>query len=96
MEIAAPLPMAEFCAQAPREGLRVLAHIADAAVPVSSLKLDALVTAHFAVGPEGGFTEEEVAAAQGWQLVRLGPQILRVETAAVALAAYFSLASPSG
>jgi 16S rRNA (uracil1498-N3)-methyltransferase len=41
-----------------------------------------------AVGPEGGFTDEEVAAARavGWQLVGLGPRILRVETAAVALA----------
>ena len=42
-----------------------------------------------AVGPEGGFTDEEVAlaVAQGWQPVDLGPRILRVETAAVALAA---------
>jgi 16S rRNA (uracil1498-N3)-methyltransferase len=42
-----------------------------------------------AVGPEGGFTEEEVAAAQaaGWRVIGLGPRILRVETAAVALAA---------
>jgi 16S rRNA (uracil1498-N3)-methyltransferase len=41
-----------------------------------------------AVGPEGGFTEEEVRAATdaGWQLVDLGPRILRVETAAIALA----------
>jgi 16S rRNA (uracil1498-N3)-methyltransferase len=42
-----------------------------------------------AIGPEGGFTEEEVAlaVAAGWQLVDLGPRILRVETAAIALAA---------
>ena len=42
-----------------------------------------------AIGPEGGFTAEEVglALAQGWQGVDLGPRILRVETAAVALAA---------
>jgi 16S rRNA (uracil1498-N3)-methyltransferase len=41
-----------------------------------------------AVGPEGGFTEEEVAQARaaGWELVGLGPRILRVETAALALA----------
>ena len=40
-----------------------------------------------AVGPEGGFTDEEVAAARdaGWQTVALGPRILRVETAAIAL-----------
>ena len=43
----------------------------------------------FAVGPEGGFTDEEVALATagGWKLIDLGPRILRVETAALALAA---------
>jgi 16S rRNA (uracil1498-N3)-methyltransferase len=42
-----------------------------------------------AVGPEGGWTETEVELAQhaGWQLVGLGPRILRIETAALALAA---------
>jgi 16S rRNA (uracil1498-N3)-methyltransferase len=41
-----------------------------------------------AVGPEGGFTAEEVEAgrAAGWQVVTLGPRILRIETAALALA----------
>jgi 16S rRNA (uracil1498-N3)-methyltransferase len=41
-----------------------------------------------AVGPEGGFTDEEVAMADkaGWRLLDLGPRILRVETAAIALA----------
>jgi len=41
------------------------------------------------VGPEGGFTEKELssAAAAGWPRVALGPHVLRVETAAVALAA---------
>jgi len=42
-----------------------------------------------AVGPEGGFTDEEIslAIAHGWQTLDLGPRILRVETAAVAIAA---------
>src|SRR6266700_3563747 len=37
------------------------------------------------VGPEGGFTDAEVALAQssGFQVAGLGPRILRVETAAV-------------
>lgn len=40
-----------------------------------------------AVGPEGGFTDEEVelGCAAGWQVTGLGPRILRVETAALAL-----------
>ena len=45
-----------------------------------------------AIGPEGGFTDAEVeaAATAGWEKISLGPRILRVETAAVALAALFS------
>lgn len=43
-----------------------------------------------AVGPEGGFTDEEIdlARSAGWQVVRLGSRILRVETAALVLAAW--------
>ena len=42
-----------------------------------------------AIGPEGGFTEAELAlaVAHRWHAVSLGPRILRVETAALALAA---------
>ena len=43
-----------------------------------------------AIGPEGGFTDEEVglAAAAGWQCVDLGPRILRIETAALLLVSW--------
>ncbi len=46
-----------------------------------------------AVGPEGGFTSEEVelACQSGWRLVNLGPRILRIETAALAMAMLASL-----
>jgi 16S rRNA (uracil1498-N3)-methyltransferase len=46
-----------------------------------------------AVGPEGGFTEGEIVAARdaGWEVVALGPRILRIETAAVALAAVLTV-----
>jgi 16S rRNA (uracil1498-N3)-methyltransferase len=46
-----------------------------------------------AVGPEGGFTEVELekAAQVGAKLVALGPRMLRIETAAVALAALFTV-----
>jgi 16S rRNA (uracil1498-N3)-methyltransferase len=53
-----------------------------------------------AVGPEGGFTDEEVSAAvqAGWHALDLGPRILRVETAAIVLAAWAAYpgASASG
>ncbi len=43
----------------------------------------------FAIGPEGGFTDEEVALAIrcGAKPLRLGSLVLRIETAAIALAA---------
>ena len=46
-----------------------------------------------AIGPEGGFTDEEVASAlaANWQKVSLGERILRIETAALALAAWAGL-----
>jgi len=44
------------------------------------------------IGPEGGFTSEEIATlrAVGARSVRLGEHILRIETAALALAAAVS------
>ena len=43
----------------------------------------------FMIGPEGGFTDEELASARlaGFKLVTLGPRTLRTETAALALCA---------
>jgi 16S rRNA (uracil1498-N3)-methyltransferase len=48
-----------------------------------------------AIGPEGGFTEEEVREARvaGWKTLDLGSRILRVETAAIAVAAWVALAT---
>lgn len=40
----------------------------------------------FAIGPEGGWTQEEIAlfGRHGWRAASLGPRILRAETAAIA------------
>lgn len=48
------------------------------------------------VGPEGGFTPEEEAAAlaAGWQGINLGPRILRIETAAALLCGWAALTEP--
>jgi 16S rRNA (uracil1498-N3)-methyltransferase len=49
------------------------------------------------IGPEGGLTDAEVAAATdaGWHRISLGQRILRVETAAIALVSAISLRQPS-
>jgi len=74
---------------------RVLAH--PRGKPLSQVDLSMQLSTRLAIGPEGGFTEAEVelAADNCWQLVDLGPRILRVETAAVALAAAMALLNPS-
>jgi 16S rRNA (uracil1498-N3)-methyltransferase len=89
LEIGEPLALAEFAAAAPAHALRLIAHPGGA-------ELNTLAKAEelwAAVGPEGGFTDEEVAAAERalWQRVSLGRAILRVETAAIALAAWWGV-----
>jgi 16S rRNA (uracil1498-N3)-methyltransferase len=62
----------------------------DDGTPLGGL-LDALAqpprSVSVVVGPEGGLTREEVETATGlgWQVARLGPRILRTETAGPAL-----------
>ena len=53
---------------------------------------------HVLVGPEGGFTDEEVAVAQaaGYRVVSLGARRLRAETAALAAAAGVALWADAG
>lgn len=50
----------------------------------------------FAIGPEGGFTDDEVSAslAAEWRTTSLGPRILRIETAAIAAAAIIASRPP--
>ena len=54
-------------------------------------------TVHLLIGPEGGLTADEVAAARvaGWQTVSLGPNVLRAETASLAATAVV-MASAAG
>jgi 16S rRNA (uracil1498-N3)-methyltransferase len=84
MEIGEPQSLEQTLAQTPAALRRVLAH--PSGEPIKEIAVEPAVVA---VGPEGGFTDEEVALAEsaGWEIVALGPRILRVETAAIALAA---------
>ena len=90
MEIAAPATVAEVCATVPAGGRMILCDRAGPALAPDALGAATAIVA--LVGPEGGFTPEEIAAATGAGAMRagLGPHVLRVETAAVAIAARLS------
>lgn len=72
----------------PSAATRLLLHERRRAVPLSDIMLSKPVDRPLvlAVGPEGGWTEEETDAADraGFQSVSLGERILRAETAALA------------
>jgi 16S rRNA (uracil1498-N3)-methyltransferase len=83
LRVGALTDWASYCGRPDLPPLRILAHPGG---PPPSWPRGQDVT--LAVGPEGGFTDEEIEGAQahGWRLVGLGPRILRVETAALVLA----------
>jgi len=91
MEIGEATQAMEFFAQEAAHDLRLLAHPAE--TPLLEFMPHSVEQIQLAVGPEGGWTEDEVTAARqaGWRTVNLGPAILRIETAAIALAARCAL-----
>jgi 16S rRNA (uracil1498-N3)-methyltransferase len=53
---------------------------------LASQLVSELASVALAIGPEGGWTAQEMAmfSESGWKHVTLGPRILRAETAAIA------------
>jgi 16S rRNA (uracil1498-N3)-methyltransferase len=98
MRVEEPAEWLAFC-RGPREcRVRLLAqpgggehldHLVRGARLLTTADSDASICFRLAFGPEGGLTDEEADAAResGWHVVGLGPRILRIETAALALAA---------
>lgn len=88
-EIDAPTDLASALAAAPPHALRLLLHERETARLGASLEAERPLEIVLAVGPEGGFAPEEVAAARaaGFVVVGLGPRVLRAETAAIAAVA---------
>jgi len=84
--IAPPLPLAEFLRGTGQRGggPRLLLSPAGSATPADLGRTASAMTV--LVGPEGGLTDEEeqAAVAAGFTAVRLGPRVLRTETAAIA------------
>jgi 16S rRNA (uracil1498-N3)-methyltransferase len=82
--IAEPLPFGPWLAASPGTGLRLLLS-PDADASLSSASWQA-TEVELLVGPEGGLDEAERRAAldAGYRACRLGPRVLRSETAAIA------------
>ncbi len=91
-EIAAPMPLATALKpSAAQDGMRILLWeqekertLARCMTEANGSKRDGGVT--LAVGPEGGWTEDEVGvfSTSGWVSATLGTKILRAETAVIA------------
>lgn len=96
MEIAPLMDWDCYCRRADLPALRWLAHPDPAQATRLSeetarwLHLSPRDGVALAVGPEGGFSPAEIETARsaGWRLLHLGPRMLRVETAAIGLAAW--------
>jgi 16S rRNA (uracil1498-N3)-methyltransferase len=91
LEVAEPQSAALLFAAAQADVLRLIADPAGQLVGQLAPRRQPVIAA---IGPEGGFTPDELskAVASGWQSVSLGPAILRVETAAIAIAAWAATA----
>jgi 16S rRNA (uracil1498-N3)-methyltransferase len=85
MAIDSPLDWTALLARVDLPPVRIVLH-PSAVESHHAVRSDQGVIA--AIGPEGGFTDDEVAAAvdAGWRVANLGPRVLRVETAAATVA----------
>lgn len=94
MEIAEPAAWADLLASA--SGERWIAH--PGGPPLAPSDPDAEEPITLAIGPEGGFADAEVRDAEdaGWRVVSLGRRILRIETAAIVLAASRAIDAAGG
>ncbi|MDZ4782327.1 MAG: RsmE family RNA methyltransferase [Planctomycetia bacterium] len=88
MEIAAPVAWSDFAAVA-HEAARYIAEIGVASLNPATESARWRKEIVAAIGPVGDWTSEELAHAHSnnWEPIGLGPRILRVETAAISLAA---------
>jgi 16S rRNA (uracil1498-N3)-methyltransferase len=93
MQVSDAQSWREFVNQTDSHAARLVAHPYAPAV-ASSLWTSAPPAGYvLAVGPEGGLTDDEVELARqaNWQVGAIGERIMRIETAAIALAVWASM-----
>ena len=81
--VAAPVSLRDYLATTRKDGLRL---VLSPSAPGSLAGLTSLPSkVELLIGPEGGLDDDELIAAQkaGFTPVRLGPRVLRTETAGV-------------
>jgi 16S rRNA (uracil1498-N3)-methyltransferase len=89
--VALPRQLIDHLAEAPVTGMRlVLDPDAAAGAGQRRAELPAGAAVEIAVGPEGGFDAGEMDAfvVAGFEAIRLGPRVLRTETAAITALAW--------
>ena len=94
MKVHPPIALAQWCRLSELPPTKCIAHPGGESIVALEVKRDGVA---IAIGPEGGFTEQEVSLAclTGFRTVSLGPRILRVETAAVMVAITFGIRTES-
>jgi len=81
--VSPPMTLREYFANVRKDGLRL---VLSPSAPASLVGLSSMPSkVELLIGPEGGLDDDELHAAQkaGFMPVRLGPRVLRTETAAV-------------
>ena len=82
-DISAPITLRQYLSTSRRDGMRL---VLSPSAPRSLAGLASLpAKVELLIGPEGGLDDDELTAAQnaGFNPVRLGPRVLRTETASV-------------
>jgi 16S rRNA (uracil1498-N3)-methyltransferase len=81
--VAAPVTLRDYFANVRKDGMRM---VLSPTAPASLAGIASLPSkVELLIGPEGGLDDDELVAAEkaGFMPVRLGPRVLRTETAAV-------------
>jgi 16S rRNA (uracil1498-N3)-methyltransferase len=89
-----PARIGEICDRSQERGMTVwMAHPGGDSIASAARRAGEAVA--ILIGPEGGFTDEEVTAAQarGAAAIHLGENLVRIETAGVAVVSYLRLSA---